>query len=200
MSAASDLASRLRTETREVHQRIEAAFDLLSPTLTRSDYRAHLACLHGFFRPLEERIASVDSWPARGIDIAARRRADLLAADLRTLGENAVEQLPICRDLPEIRDAAAALGTLYVLEGSTLGGQIVSRHLRDTLGITEHTGGRFFRGHGERTAGMWRSFCAALAAFADEGGDAERTVAAALATFRSLERWATRMNERYGSP
>jgi len=49
-------------------------------------------------------------------------------------------------------------GTLYVVEGSTLGGQIISRLLNTHMGLTQDTGAAFFHGYGARTSAMWQSF------------------------------------------
>jgi len=48
------------------------------------------------------------------------------------------------------------LGYLYVMEGSTLGGQLISRHFRQTLGIELATGGAYFHGYGEQTGARWK--------------------------------------------
>lgn len=54
-------------------------------------------------------------------DYQQRRKADLVAADLSTLG--AKVPLMASEDcLPKIANTAEALGALYVMEGSTLGG------------------------------------------------------------------------------
>ncbi len=57
-----------------------------------------------------------------------------------------------------------ALGCLYVLEGATLGGQVISRHLAK-LGIGPENGGRFFNGYGARTGEMWKSFQTSATAY-----------------------------------
>ena len=76
-----------------------------------------------------------------------------------------------------------------MLEGATLGGQIISRHVRRTLGLTPETGARFFHGNGARTADMWRTFRAALDGFAADPATADAVVESANATFRSMRRW-----------
>ena len=47
---------------------------------------------------------------------------------------------------------------LYPLEGSTLGGQVISIRLRDNLGLNATNGGRFFNGYGEQTGQYWAEF------------------------------------------
>ena len=65
-----------------------------------------------------------------------RRRLHLLEADLAVLGSSAraVDALQAC-PVPLLHDAAEALGSLYVIEGSTLGGRIIQRNVERCLGF-----------------------------------------------------------------
>ena len=65
--------------------------------------------------------------------MAGRYRLDLIAADLSALGllRSEIDALPLCRDAAGLAGSLEhALGSLYVLEGSTLGGRIITRALR----------------------------------------------------------------------
>ncbi|QJW92962.1 bacteriophytochrome heme oxygenase BphO [Frigoriglobus tundricola] len=186
----SNLLVRLRSETRSEHDAVEAALDLGG--LTRERYDHFLKRFFGFYRPIEDAIGSVGGWADRGLDLERRRKAPLLEADLRALGVDAPDRLPVCPDPPRLDTPAACFGCLYVLEGATLGGQVISRHISGTLGIGSETGGRFFHGYGERTGEMWRSFGTALVAFAATREIEDRVVAAARETFRALRSWCQR--------
>ena len=111
-------------------------------------------------------------------------------------GLSDLERLPRCDDVPVIDSLAAALGCMYVLEGSSLGGRIITRHVRAKLGITEETGGRFFHGYGEQTGEMWRAFRASVSACPVTLAARETMVEAAIATFRLLRRWCEREGPR----
>ena len=117
-----------------------------------------------------------------------RRKSAGLAADLRALGV-APEALPRCSDLPDLPGPAAVLGCAYVLEGATLGGQILSRHVAGCLGLSAETGGRFFHGYGERTGAMWKAFTSAVRGFVARHGQEDAIVNGAVDTFRSLRAW-----------
>uniref|UniRef100_UPI0030183854 hypothetical protein n=1 Tax=Aquipuribacter sp. SD81 TaxID=3127703 RepID=UPI0030183854 len=77
----------LRAATREQHARVEAALDLLSPTVDVVDVARAVTVLAAFWRDAE---AGLDAWAeaepadARRLRWPERRRADLLAgcADL----------------------------------------------------------------------------------------------------------------------
>ena len=96
------------------------------------------------------------------------------------------------KPLPDLTDVVNGFGCLYVLEGSTLGSQFISRHVQKILGVTPEGGGRYFHGYGERTGEMWREFGAALTAFAVERETQDRIVENAIATFRRLRGWFQR--------
>jgi heme oxygenase len=115
----------------------------------------------------------------------------MLRDDLRALGVEDLDSLPDCQNLPELSDLAQGFGCLYVLEGSTLGGQFISRHVGKVLGVTPEVGGggRYFHAYGEQTGAMWREFGTGLTAFVAECGGEDRVVASATATFRALRSW-----------
>ena len=46
----------------------------------------------------------------------------------------------------------------YVLEGSTLGSQLLAAHFERLLAVRPHEGGTFFSGYGAATGSMWRAF------------------------------------------
>lgn len=194
-AAMPTILSRLRAETRTEHDAIEANLDMTGDGLTRDGYRRVLERFYGFYAPLEPAIRAVGGWADRGLDLDARRKGPLLEADLRTLGVDAPAALPLCDDLPPHVTPADCFGSLYVLEGSTLGGQLISRHVQHVFGVTPETGGRFFHGYGDKTGEMWQSFRAAVTGFVVSAADQNAAVAAAKKTFSTLHRWTTKGDE-----
>jgi heme oxygenase (biliverdin-IX-beta and delta-forming) len=184
----------LKDRTRPEHEAIEGAFDLMRDDVTLASYRGRLEQFRGFLVPVEARLGELGGWGEHGIDLAARHKVPLLEADLRALGVESVGRLPVCREVPDLAGLAEGFGCLYVLEGSTLGGQFISRHVRRVLGVTPEAGGGFFHGYGERTGEMWRAFGAAVTSFAARGETRDRIVAGAMETFRDLRRWFERGN------
>ena len=190
-----DVLRRLRAATAEDHERVEAALDLMDPDLDRTRLAAALTCLHGFWRAAED---GLDDWAARHprdadrLEWPRRRRAALYAGDLRTLGG-----APTCRGpaLRVVGDTDEALGRMYVLEGSTLGGTFIDRHLagRPALAGVRL---RAFSPYGEHTGAMWAAYRRATRAHVAAGGNGDRVVRAAGETFAALAGWvgAARLN------
>lgn len=175
------LLSRLKLETREAHRRIERDLDLLSDRLTVGRYGAVLAGFHAFLRAWEPRVAAALGDEAF---FGPRRKLALVEADLAALGLAAPNAQPVI--LPFIRDRASAMGSLYVLEGATLGGQLIARHARRVLGLGD-AGTAFFRSGGADVGRRWQDFRAAIERCSSLETD-DAIVASADATFRSLNR------------
>lgn len=186
---------QLKHETRAQHEQIERVVDLAARFRSREGYRAVLARFYGFYVPLEAALAGVEGLALALDDLVTRWKADRLTRDLVALGLPAGElaALPRCADLPALPAVAHAFGCLYVLEGATLGGQLITRQVTTSLGVTPEYGAAFFSGYGPATGPMWRSFGARLTAHATTPEHAAAMVATAQATFRAFARWLAAM-------
>ncbi|NTU86044.1 MAG: biliverdin-producing heme oxygenase [Chloroflexales bacterium] len=186
------LMARLREETRPYHDRLERSpltRSLVSEALSPHIYQTTLVVNYGFYAPLEARLLMAADWAALGFDLEARLKTPLLEADLTHFGLDGelLRALPSCTGLPRLPDLSAALGSLYVLEGATLGGQLIARQLATTLAAGPASGGAFFNSYRGQVATMWRSF----KDFVEQhgAGHEDAVIAAASATFASLEAW-----------
>jgi heme oxygenase (biliverdin-IX-beta and delta-forming) len=181
----------LRQRTAPLHDRIEQAVDLPSRCGSIAGYRALLVQLLAFYRPIESHLAAFD-WPAVGLDFDERRKAGLLRADLAALGLTPaqIDAAEACPAVPRPATLAEAIGCLYVLEGATLGGQVISRQVRVSLGITPANGGSFHFAYGDRGGAMWRAFREAASRYCgDDHRLIEAAVTGAAATFLTLTEW-----------
>jgi len=173
------LADRLRRETRSEHEAIEAAL-ALDGDLTGARYRRVLERFYGFYLPLERELAA--------LGVSERAKTPLLHADLEALGIDPAA-VPLCAEIPRPRTQPEALGVRYVLEGATLGGQIISRRVQSALAITPQRGGRFFHGYGDRTGELWQAFRSTLAGSSLGPADEDSAVRSAIETFARLRAW-----------
>ncbi len=156
----------------------------------RDDYRALLARMWGIHAPLDAALEATD-WSGLDIDYGERSKLSWLADDLAWLGLDAaaLAALPRSARLPRLAAPVDAMGALYVLEGASLGGQIIARQLKGQLGVVPGAGGTFFASYGERIGENWRRYLAALERFSDSPPAAARIEAAALETFESFLVW-----------
>jgi heme oxygenase len=176
---------QLRRETLAEHNAVEQSVPLMDGKLDADTYVSYLLKLHGMIAAWEELAPpSAPAW-IRPL-LAARKRGQLLILDLTWFGADASgEARP---RLPEMRDAAGLLGAMYVMEGSTLGGQLIARHVERVLGLTAGQGNAYFRGHNERTGQLWKEFCDGLRTKVP-GSETDAVIAAAKAMFRVFGSW-----------
>ncbi|WP_201836331.1 biliverdin-producing heme oxygenase [Microvirga zambiensis] len=181
------LLERLKIETRPAHDRIEAAIDLDRRIASRDAYRDLLSRFYGFHR----------AWESDAADVArdhsffrSRCKTQLLEKDLAALGlePEEIEALPQCSPLMPLPAPEAVLGSMYVVEGSTLGGAIIAREVERKLGLTAETGCAYFRSYGRETAAMWKSFGAVLLEASSPEAD-DLIVASAQKTFDVMHDW-----------
>jgi heme oxygenase (biliverdin-IX-beta and delta-forming) len=185
LTSTVSVAAYVKEATAAAHQRTE---HLLLPHLTsmnsRTDYVRLLRMFYGFFHPMELRIRErIDASLLPDID--ARRNSGFILLDLQALGDQG--QPDLADRLPAIASAGEALGALYVLEGSTLGGKMIANMLRKNPALRlgeEHL--HFFSGYREQTGSKWTQFLAVLNAQEEELNLIADT---ANASFDSLASW-----------
>lgn len=154
-----EIVDRLRDATRDLHAEVEEIAAVTQGGLER--YLWFVGRQYGFTAPLEALIAAAPGIAETGLDVEQRRRAHLFAADLLHFGIHP-GNLPRCVALPRVGSASRALGALYVLEGSTLGGAFLLNHLSRTLGITPAAGGSGLSPYGHALREMWVAYADAV--------------------------------------
>ncbi|MCG2593639.1 biliverdin-producing heme oxygenase [Ramlibacter sp. XY19] len=170
----------LRQATRERHARIDTLMDLRRMG-DRARYGRILQAFHAFLAPWEQSVAN--ALPAhRHAWLHGRSRRHFLQEDLAAL---ALPPLAAKPAVPRLQGNAAAWGSLYVIEGSALGGQVISRALAGA-GLAPGMGSSYFHGWGDDTPGMWRDFRSELRSELAAPACVETACAAACATFDAL--------------
>lgn len=153
---AEGLLARLRAGTRQAHDEVERTLDLPTSLSSRERYTHLVGCFHGFhaaFEPAVSRALGDERF------LGPRRKLALLRADLLALGfpDAQAAALPT-PNLPPVPSRSAALGWLYVIEGSTLGGALIAREAERQFGLTAATGCAYFRSYGDAAGAMWTAF------------------------------------------
>lgn len=186
LASTSSILDRLRSDTATEHARLEQDLDLLGDKLSLARYQHTLTRFYGFYCPFEDLLfprlpATLQSF------FIDRLKTAKLECDLTFLGIS-TGNLPLCIDLPDVTHPSAMLGSLYVLEGATLGGQLISRQLETRLGLRDNRGYSFFNAYGPSTGSQWKRFRALLLEQSSSQGEDEM-VRGAIATFTSMHRW-----------
>lgn len=174
-----------------MHRRLESQLGLLDSGLDVHQYRRVLETFYGFYVPVESDVARLAAaQPPLGFPL--RTRAELIERDLVALGmsPSEVTGLALCVDRPLLTSLEDLAGCLYVLEGASLGGQVLAPLLLRRLGVSENRGASFFAGDGEGTLQRWAVVVAWLDELPKSGASAGRIIDAAKATFDAFARWA----------
>jgi heme oxygenase len=192
-AAVPPLLARLRRETRAAHDRIEtlpALACLLSADLPVKAYIGALRGLHAFHARLHASLpALLRTLPATADvpDVLDETGLVSLADDLAWFKARPKRMMRMPQG---VATGEAALGALYVMEGSALGARVIGRAVQHSVGVAPGRGGSYFCGAAAETARQrWQGFCRLLCdvePLLDGAGIAE-VVAGALASFACLE-------------
>lgn len=165
----------LRERTGPIHQRLDQCVG------TFSDIPAYLRYIRGmlgFRRPIETQLAST-RLPAQFGNFTPNYLADALERDLAALGASPAATARSEAQPMSNLCADRLLGTLYVLEGSTLGARLLVRRAA-ALGLHAGNGAEHLQKQSS-DLGNWNAFAALLDSAREV--DDETMAQAALATF-----------------
>lgn len=180
----------LRERTGKNHKQLEEnrySKVILDPAVTLADYQTYIAKLYGVTTACER-----DVYPALGAvfsDLEERYKAEQITKDLLETGisKEKIAVLPVYKF--RFSTVAEALGMMYVLEGSTLGGRVLYKHINQTLGLTEENGASYFWGYGAKTGILWKNFISTFTAYAVENNCEEEIITSAEHTFSIIDQW-----------
>jgi heme oxygenase len=179
---------KIKEATLQNHQQTEKVLVAKMKNMrSKGDYIALLCNFYAYFGGLEqqiERFVSVSDLS----DYYERRKTEAIATDLKALG-GSVPSTAQNDELPQIDNYLKAFGALYVIEGSTLGGKIISKMVQQHLQIADNAGLSFFNSYGEDTMQMWERFKDVLNQVAATPADEEIILQAANDTFAKFKNW-----------
>lgn len=151
------LSEYLKENTKQFHDDVEAKFEsqkIFDKSYTLNDYRQILWLNYLFHLNYESKaFDAVSDETAQTINLEQRRKLHLLEIDLKNLDMESVEP----SDDISVKNEAEALGILYVMEGSSLGGNVIKKQLSQNPEFADMTF-HFFGCYGEKTGEFWKNF------------------------------------------
>lgn len=145
----TSLLSQLRQACDDQHQALHI-HPLLEPldrgAITLDRYKAILAMFYAAYEQTEQHK------PRNGLPDSPV--IEWLKADMHA---HAVPPLGWSSPALKLDTDSKLIGYLYVKQGSTLGGQRISKHLQDALSLGP-ADNQFFYGYGDKTGARWRRF------------------------------------------
>ncbi len=195
-SSSPALLELLRTRTKAQHDALESGTllkGLLERSLRLEVYVDILKRYFGLLIQFEEQVAGHAGWKIMNRNFETCLKSPLLLKDLDYLGVEPEQRVhPVthglrfdCLSVPEF------MGTLYVIEGSSLGGRVIARKLEQHLGLTTTTGAAYFNGYGDRSYANWRNFCQQLELYSESIEDPSPIVDAANHAFSTFKQAMT---------
>lgn len=191
------ILTTLKDATESRHASVESCLPLLDARLSSTAYITLLQKFFAYYALLELRLLDLHGNGHtnfsknfnKNFNYFERQKTPLLRWDLIALNQSPSSIVHSNRltTLPDLSNRAQSWGCLYVIEGATLGGQIISKHLRSHLGLDITSGAAFFNGYGSKTGAYWKTFCAALTDYAAQYGNTDQIVLGAQQTFDTLQ-------------
>lgn len=176
-----------------MHIALEKRLPFFCAALNHPHYLHLIQAYYGFYQPLEQRLLDSGLVPS-DFNLAERLKVPTLRGDLHALGltDEAIDALPLCQALPAMTSVQTCLGVLYVVEGATLGGQILRREIAARLNLQADNGAAFLDVYGADTGRRWRQFTDYMGAQPLQAEARQTVVHAAQDTFSCLEHWLDR--------
>ena len=187
VTTPNTLSEKLKEGTKNNHQNLEKELlKRLKIIRSSNEYAELLTHFYSFFGGLElciDKHLDLNILP----DYPYRRKTSAILNDLRCI-DAVLPALAEKSALPEIGNHFQALGALYVIEGSTLGGQIICKILRGQVSCIDPAAMSFFSGYGDQTYQMWNVFKQAIDLI-KEPEDENMVIVSANHTFLEFSNW-----------
>lgn len=188
-STGAIFLQELREGTAFWHRQLEdldQSKAILAEEVTPQQYLLYLKTMYGFIKPFESAVYPQLTIP----DIGRRYKTALLEKDMAQLGmgPDAIAEIPLYR-LPATVSNAEAMGMMYVIEGSTLGGAVIYKHIHKVLGLDAQNGASYFQPYGQQAGSYWKTFREQLVAFSLGQQKEQEVIAAATQTFKNIHDW-----------
>ncbi|WP_185218052.1 biliverdin-producing heme oxygenase [Sphingobacterium mizutaii] len=175
------LNEQIKSATKQGHQDLEKhVVYRLKAIESPEDYAEVLKFFFAYFQALE---VEIEKYLPESIKpyFSVRRNAADIEKDILALGSS-IKILPQAH-FPEIKNKNQAIGALYVLEGSIMGGPYIVKMLQQR-GIEK--GFNFFQGYGESSGSKWTEFTGLINLEISEQMDIQEAVQAAEETFQQF--------------
>ncbi len=151
------LSEHLKENTKYLHDATEAKFEsqkIFDKTYSLQDYKKILWLNYLFHLNFENKAYdAISDETAKSINLDSRRKMDLLEKDLEILGMQKAE----INDAISVENEAEAFGIMYVMEGSTLGGNVIMKQLSRNPEFQDMTF-NYFGCYADKTGEFWKNF------------------------------------------
>lgn len=181
----SAFIGELKNQTSFSHKKLEKlsiSASILSPEMKVSDYIKYLSLMQDVHKNTEELVFPLLSKIVTDLD--KRKKSHLIEADFNFLHYNKTNFNPVF-NVNEVT-VPFALGILYVVEGSTLGGRFILKNISTISGLDNEQGTSYFQGYGDNTGSYWKTFLGYLSKYEEEHNCGNTIIEGAIYAFDSI--------------
>lgn len=182
---SSDFLNDIKTQTADSHKKLESlpvSASILSPDMKIDDYIHYLSLMYDVHKNTEEVIYPLLS----GLidDLEQRKKTNLIEEDFNYLNYTKTASTKVFN----ISDITIpfAIGMLYVIEGSTLGGRFILKNIVTIPGLDNDKGVSYFKGYGDKTGSYWKTFLNFMAAYEQQNNCGNSIIEGAVFAFDSI--------------
>lgn len=176
------IRERIKSETAEQHKNVENvgySSRIMSGELNLDEYKNLILTNLGLNKAFEEQWSALPFDLPAELNIEQRRKTKALEDDARALGleTNVKSEFKF-----PVNTYEQFMGTLYVFEGSTLGGAIIAKQLIKNQNLSEVSEFNFYNCYGPMIGKLWKNFLDHLTQIKD-AEKVDRAIKAAQDTF-----------------
>lgn len=147
---------RLATQTQHNNLHHHPLHAITHPDYNLVNYLSLLNAYYCIYSALEQVIQDYLATTNCEFNYTPRLKTAKLLKDIAYFKQTLPTQ-PLCKP-PGVNDIASLIGILYVIEGASLGGQLLCRSLAKQYALNAEQGCCFFTGYANLTASHWREF------------------------------------------
>jgi len=174
------ILEKIKSQTRQYHDNIEKlaySNQIMNGSLNLEQYKSLISANYIFNKVVEEKLVSIEELKNYELlEIDKRRKTAYLENDLVSININKNDLFKYEQNLSvEISNIFEAIGYLYLLEGSTLGGSVILKKIKRNKNINIKNF-NFYGCYGEQTREKWLNFCQTLIKIADDNEVSEEKI------------------------
>lgn len=185
--APAAFLEKLRNATSQSHTYLESlpvSVSIMKPDVSNKEYVHYLQLMHDVVADAEDNIFPALQHIVPDLDERAKKH--FLEQDLELLGiSKRTDSKPLSASISDI-STGFALGIMYVVEGSSLGGRVIYKNINTALGHNAEKGARYFAGYGGQTGSHWKKFLDTLMQYEAENECSKEIIAGAEYAFNAI--------------
>lgn len=183
---------KLKQNTAGPHTKLEElplSKSIISPEVDTKNYLLYLDLMHDIIYDVENTV-----YPRLNTiitDIEERKKLSFIEQDFTVLAHKKDSVKKNALELENNFSTGFAMGIMYVIEGSSLGGRVIYKNIHKNLGYDNENGAAYFSGYGDKTGSYWKNFMAALSDYEKEYNNADEIIAGANHAFKAITKHFT---------